>query len=72
MTSHTTEQALEAGIEKALTGTCKEERREGAVGEEECRNRFMGRMPAMRLGLPPNPCPSLRAGFDGSARCGLQ
>ena len=34
MTSHTTEQALEAGIEKALTGTCKEERREGAVGEE--------------------------------------
>ena len=33
MTSHTTEQALEAGIEKALTGTCKEERGEGAVGE---------------------------------------
>ena len=33
-TTHTTEQALEAHIEKALTGTCKEERREGAVGEE--------------------------------------
>ena len=35
MTSQTTEQALEACIEKALVGTCKEERREGTVGEEE-------------------------------------
>ena len=33
-TTHTTEQALEAHIEKALTGTCKEERGEEAVGEE--------------------------------------
>lgn len=35
MTSQTTEQALEACIEKALTGTCKEERGEGVIGEEE-------------------------------------
>ena len=35
MTSQTTEQALEACIEKALTGTCKEERGEGMIGEEE-------------------------------------
>lgn len=35
MTSQTTEQALEACIEKALTGTCQEERGEGMIGEEE-------------------------------------
>ena len=35
MASKTTEQALEACIEKALTGTCKEERGEGVIGEEE-------------------------------------
>ena len=35
MTSQTTEQALEACIEKALTGTCKEERGEEVIGEEE-------------------------------------
>ncbi len=34
-TTDTTEQALEACIEKALTGTCKEERGEGVIGEEE-------------------------------------
>ncbi len=35
MTSQTTEQALEACIEKALTGPRKEEQREGMIGEEE-------------------------------------
>ena len=35
MTSQTNEQALEACIEKALTGTCKEERGREEVGEEE-------------------------------------
>ena len=70
-TTHTTEQALEAHIEKALTGTCKEERGEGVVGEEG-REPIYGPHAGYEAGLAANPCSHLRAGFDGPARCGLQ
>ena len=53
-TTYTTEQALEAHIEKALTGTCKEERREGAVGEEE-RGPIYGPYAGYEAGLAAEP-----------------
>ena len=50
-TTDTTEQALEACIEKALTGTRKEERGEGIIGEEEREPMYGPHAPAIGLGL---------------------